>query len=156
MPTPIFVGEIQKNSRELWVSIDPGSQESLNEYRKKFKFDQKFKIVIKRLTKNKIRSVEQNSYYWGVVIKILADDLGYIGPGEKEELHEALKSKFLVYMGKLGPQVMSTTKLDTETFERYLEAIRSWARRDRDIVIPLPNEAEADSDQELVKLGETI
>ncbi|NNL42028.1 MAG: hypothetical protein HKO79_06000 [Desulfobacterales bacterium] len=155
MPTPIFVGEIEEDSEKLWVSIDTGSQDSLREYRKKFKFDQKFKIVIRRLTKSKVRSVEQNAYYWGVVIKMLADHFGYIGPGEKDDLHEAMRSKFLVYQGKFGPQVMSTTQLDTATFERYLEAIRFWAAVNYDIKIPMPNQVDT-PDGELTQLGEAI
>ena len=45
--------------------------------------------LILRKQKSK-RSDQQNRYYWGVVIEILANHCGY----EAEEMHEALKIKF--------------------------------------------------------------
>jgi hypothetical protein len=125
------------------LEIDPNSQAAFDEYSKKFKKNEKVKFTVSCLTRKTIRSTEQNNYYWGVVIKILADDLGYIGTGEKEQLHEELKSMFLVKVGKLGkPYVERTSVLDTKLFERYLEAIRSWASEFQNIHIPLPNEVE--------------
>ena len=37
------------------------------------------------------RSLSQNRYYWGVIIEILSNHFGY----DREEMHEALKFKFL-------------------------------------------------------------
>jgi len=145
---PIFICRVcQSNSDgQTTLEIDSGSQKSLNEYCKKFKEGQKVKFTLSRLTKKTIRSVEQNAYYWGVVIKILAEELGYIGTGEKEDLHEELKAMFLVKKGKIGTYVEQTSKLDTETYERYLKAIRGWALQFQNIYIPKPNEVEISSD----------
>ena len=98
--------------------------------------DGKFiQLVVRRYRTN--RSNNQNKYYWGVVIKILGDELGYM----PDEMHEALKWKFLRKGGKLET-VKSTSSLTTIEFEEYLELIRIWALRDLEIAIPLPNEVD--------------
>jgi len=125
----------------------------LNEKRRKVGKKQ-VKFTVSTLTNKTIRSVEQNNYYQGVVLEIMAQDLGHIGPGEKDALHEELKSIFLVRRGKLGGWVVgSTTELDTAMFEKYLEAVRMFAMEKFNIRIPLPNEVEVpDTTNEFVKL----
>lgn len=94
-------------------------------------------ITVEKITREKTRSLEQNAYYWGVVVKILAGETGYT----KDEMHEALKVKFLTYENVKGiPTVLSTTKLNTKQFEVYLEMVRRWAAMDLGIVIPEPNQ----------------
>ena len=87
--------------------------------------------------KKKRRSDRQNAYYWGVIIEILSDHTGY----SPEEMHEALKSKFLgFYDKKTGLRVVSSSaEQDTVEFENYMSQIRAWAS-ENDIFIPLPNE----------------
>jgi len=144
MINPIFVGYFDElPNGEIIVRFKQDSQANLKEHRKKLKANKLVKVVISSLTKKKIRSAEQNNYYWGIVIKILAEHFGYIGPGEKEDLHNELRSIFLVRIGRLGHRVVeSTTKLSTDLFERYLEAIRGWALIEHNCKIPKPNEAE--------------
>ena len=89
------------------------------------------------------RSDNQNRYYWGVVIKILAEELGYLS----DEMHEILKYKFLAQKDVvLGDETLtipdSSANLNTTEFEKYLAEIRMWASRDLDILIPQPNEVE--------------
>jgi hypothetical protein len=144
---PIFVGILQNVSDKASLEVDPKSQEMFTEFAKTFKRWEKIKFTVTRLTKRTIRSVEQNNYYWGVVLKILSEHFGYIGHGEKEELHDSLRTMFLVRTTKLGLKVVeSTTKLDTELFERYLQAIRDWALAEHQCRIPLPNEVEESDD----------
>jgi cell division protein FtsI/penicillin-binding protein 2 len=147
MPNPILVGQIgwiagDKNTGEARIKLDNSSQAVFNT--QALKLDgKKIKVIVSTLTKKKMRSVEQNNYYWGVVLEIIAEYLGYIGPGEKEDLHNELRSMFLVRMGKLGsPVVESTTKLSTKIFEKYLEAVRTFMLNNYGIKIPLPNEVE--------------
>ena len=98
--------------------------------------DGKFiQLVVRRYRTN--RSNNQNKYYWGVVIKILGDELGYM----PDEMHNALRWKFLRKGGKLET-VKSTSSLTTIEFEEYLELVRIWALRDLEIAIPLPNEVD--------------
>ena len=88
-------------------------------------------------SKKKRRSDRQNAYYWGVIIEILSDFTGY----SADEMHEALKSKFLgFYDKKTGLRIVSSSaKLSTADFEKYLAQIRAWAS-ENGVFIPLPNE----------------
>ena len=92
------------------------------------------------------RSNPENRYYWGVIVSILSDELGY----STWEMHEILKAKFLRHIAfvktKDGVEEVeisgSTAHLSTSEFEKYLENIRIWASSDLEISIPLPNEGE--------------
>lgn len=94
-------------------------------------------IVRKRRSK---RSLEQNGYYWCVVIAMSAEYYGY----EADEMHEAWKLHFLRLEDpdhKL-PTVRSTTSLSTVEMEEYQERIRRKTLEDFGAIIPLPNEVE--------------
>jgi len=92
-----------------------------------------YEILIRR--KMKRRSIPQNNLYWGVYIPILSEHFGY----EAEEMHEALKLKFLIKQGKL-PTLESTAKLSTLRFGDYLDKIQRWAMQEYQINIPNPEE----------------
>lgn len=148
MPNPILVGSIGwKLNGDAYVIRSSSSQAVFNVLAKKLD-GKPVKEVISGLTESKIRSVEQNNYYWGVVLEIIAEYLGYIGPGEKDLLHREMRAKFLVRMGKLGPYVESTTNLSTKLFEKYLETIRTFVKDMYGLKIPLPNEAEASEESD--------
>jgi len=98
-------------------------------------------ITIKPYRKN--RSDNQNRYYWGVVVKILSDELGF----EPDEMHEVLKQKFLtretLRIGKEDFIIAKPThNRSTQEFEEYLSHIRTWASTEMSILIPLPNDVE--------------
>lgn len=84
------------------------------------------------------RSNAQNSYWWGVVIPLVAEATGF----NHDETHDALKEKFLgqddltTGLRKIG----STAKLDTGQFTDLIERVRSWARDYLGCYIPSPNE----------------
>lgn len=94
------------------------------------------------------RSLNQNAYYWGVVVPAVRDL--FIGNGDMldaEEVHDYLKRN----VGKLtrlirapdnSYQVIaaSSAKTTTAEFENYLEQCRAWAAG-WGVIIPLPNEA---------------
>lgn len=108
-------------------------------YMDTFKDSDHLFITIEKITKKKMRSLQQNAYYWGVVIDILANETGYT----KDEMHEALKVKFLQYENVPGlPTMRSSTDLSTVEFETYMEMIRRWASQDLGIVIPEPNQTQ--------------
>jgi len=94
-------------------------------------------IVSKRKQK---RSLNQNNYYWGVVLKTIGDELGYF----VEDMHKTFATMFLKQIIKIGNEEIetykSTTKLTTDEFEDYLQKIRMFASSELDIIIPLPNE----------------
>lgn len=105
--------------------------------------DGNYLLSIKR--RYKTRSLDQNAYYWGVVVALIAD---YIGE-TPDETHEILKSMFLrekhrkTVEGKIIEYVtiQSTASLKTIAYEDYLRRIREWASAFLSLYIPLPNEA---------------
>ena len=96
---------------------------------------QRVEVIIRKPKTS--RSTLQNSYYWSVVVELLANELGY----DKDEIHEILKYKFLQSHAMGMPYIKSTTKLSTGEFEEYLSKIKRWAAEFLHIVIPDPNEA---------------
>lgn len=83
------------------------------------------------------RSSQANRYYWGVVIRLIAEYTGYTD----DEVHAMLKMMFLRKRADGMPEtVMSTSKLPTDKFEEYLETIRRWAAVDLGVFIPDPNQ----------------
>jgi hypothetical protein len=84
------------------------------------------------------RSNQQNNAYWGILIEILSNHLGY----DKNELHDALRAKFLSYIdAKTGLTVIRSTKsLNTKEFCEYYEKIQRWSAEFLQCDIPSPNE----------------
>jgi len=142
MLIPKFRGEIDRSRSKVWPIVYDSDLVKFHAWFDKFKEGTHVFITIEKITKNKMRSVEQNSYYWGVVIKILAEEIGY----SKDEMHDALKRKFLTYENVRGlPVTLSTTQLKTIEFEAYLEQIRRWASMDMGIIIPDPDKVKKGS-----------
>lgn len=104
----------------------------------------KCEIIVRRWRKK--RSNPQNRYYFGVVCKIIGDHLGYT----VDEAHSAIGWEFLrVEEEGKPPYVRSTTDLDTEEFNEFLEQVKIWAAKgfgDSEekggVYIPDPNEAD--------------
>jgi hypothetical protein len=66
--------------------------------------------------KRRKRSLSQNSYYWGIVVAMLAEAAGY----SPEEMHDALKFELLrVHGDSRLPTARSTTELTTVEMEDY-------------------------------------
>jgi hypothetical protein len=91
----------------------------------------------------KIRSDEQNRYYWGVLVKTIATELGYF----PEEMHEVFKQKFLkgsslTFGATVYEIAPSTSKLSSTEFEEYQDRIREFAASKLHIFVPLPNEVD--------------
>lgn len=101
-------------------------------------------LIIQRYRKS--RTLKQNAYYWGAIIPILADYCGY----DDQEIHEALKIKFLSKKGII-PTVISTTKLNTAQFTDYIERIKRWASIELNVVVPDPDEIWIEMSEDLEK-----
>lgn len=100
-------------------------------------------VIILTISKDKnLRSNNQNRYYWGVVVVMISDEIGYF----PEEVHGMLTDKFLGYNISVKEQdyrtTTSTTRLNTTEFEDYLSKIRAWASMELSLYIPEPNEIE--------------
>ena len=126
--TPIFTAQI----KDGYIFHDNATKYLM--YVKTFE-GQRVEVIIRKPKTS--RSTLQNSYYWSVVVELLANELGY----DKDELHEILKYKFLQSNAMGMPYIKSTTKLSTGEFEEYLSKIKRWAAEFLHIVIPDPNEA---------------
>ena len=87
---------------------------------------------------HKQRSNQQNRYYFGVVVPIIAECLGY----SINETHEGLKDMFLCdRTGKL-PRIKSTTELSTVDWESYMSQVRQWASQFLVVYVPDPGEGD--------------
>ena len=85
------------------------------------------RVTLTVARQRKSRTIPQNSYLHGVVIKMLADHLGY----ELEEMKGIIKWLF---------KVKHTSALSTVQDEELCEKIRRWAMKEFKFYIPNPNE----------------
>lgn len=94
-------------------------------------------VTISKATKANTRTNSQNNYYWGVVIVMISNYLGY----SREETHDALR---LLFLGKEGliNTTKSTTDLTTKEFINYIEQITNWAKEFLNLRIPSPDNLE--------------
>jgi|WetSurMetagenome_2_1015567.scaffolds.fasta_scaffold35825_5 hypothetical protein len=96
-------------------------------------------VGIEKETKQ--RTILQNDYYWGGIVKPIMDWTGYT----KNEVHEILGSEFLIAYklinGKEKPYIRSTTDLNTAEFSEYSENCRLWVGKEfPDLYIMTPDE----------------
>ena len=89
-----------------------------------------------------LRTEQQMRYYWGVVVKLIADYTG----DDIDTIHEFLKDKF-------APRKTITVQDEARTiagcthdlfkenfFEDYIDHIRVWASSELSLVIPNPQQ----------------
>jgi len=130
---PVFEGEVDDAGQLRVFDLDRFKRYLLNSLK-----GGRVRIVVSR--EKKVRSLEQNGYYHAVVVDLLAEKIGYT----HDEMHDALKLKFLLKenFGK-PPTLGSTKELSTVEFEELMARIREWAVTELDgFLIPLPNEVE--------------
>ena len=97
-------------------------------------------VVVKRKANNKTRSLNENNYYWGVVLPLIAQYMG----DTAESAHEAMRIIFLQDHSKKIKTVKSTAKLSVADFEDYMRKIRTFMSVEHSVYIPLPNEVHYD------------
>ena len=139
-PVPIFKGDVVNKKLKLFDH----EKQAIKRWIETFKDGTKLDITIRK-HKSK-RSNEQNRYYFGVVLPILAD---YFGHDNIEDMHEDMKLKFNPIESKIEPGKIiggTTTKLSTVDFfsaeTSYVERICRWAATEYGIYIPPPKKAE--------------
>lgn len=106
----------------------------------KFKPEDELVVTVDRPFRQ--RSLRQNAYYWGVVLRVVAKETGHT----EEELHEIYKRMFLPrkviqYKGKDFPVPGSTTESDSVEFTEYIERVRAEAAT---LGIQIPNPDQVD------------
>lgn len=88
------------------------------------------------------RTSDQNRYYWGVVLKIIADETGH----EAQDLHEYFLGMIYGWqeytvLGELRKRpARRSSDMKTDEMSAYWEAIRAWAAQNLGIYIPEPGE----------------
>lgn len=127
---PTFVGTVTKGN--LHLDMQPSFDRWLVTLEGK-------RVICEVKQFRKSRTSNQNRYYWGVMVGILSEELGY----EPDEIHMMLREKFLRIHDERHPDFViakSTTKLNTQQFNEYIEAIQRWASIEHQVYIPDPNE----------------
>lgn len=102
-------------------------------------------IETKKITKHKSRGSED--YYWRVIVRPLAESVGY-SKNEEDQLHEWFLNEFSFKMtegpdGKTYKRVIRSSnkeEFDVRWQLDYYEAIRIWAKTELNFHIPVPNE----------------
>ena len=92
----------------------------------------------------KQRSIPENRYLFGVIIKILRTETEDFGGWNAIEVYRWLEWKFLNdYPETEKPEPWKFIKeLSTVNFEELMDRIREWAAVELGCYIPLPNEVE--------------
>jgi hypothetical protein len=132
MTIPIFTGQISKGK----LVLDNPSKylvllSSLE--------GKRIELVLRK--KKSQRSLRVNAYYWGVIVEILSNHLGY----DKDETHFNLKAKFAGIKDEEQPgflRIQSTASMDAARFTRYCEDIKRWAAEFLGVYVPDANECE--------------
>lgn len=117
------------------------NRKRLNEDLRTFK-DCDVAITIKKRGK---RSLPQNAYYWGVIVKEIQIRMRELGNDvDCDTVHEFLKLKFNSEK-VVTPQAEvieiggTTTEMNKEQFSEYCEKIKEWASSVLEIYIPDAN-----------------
>jgi hypothetical protein len=136
-------------SIEIITQVHNGNfKRNRNEILKAIKQFEGKTIMFKLSILSKRRSLDQNSYYWGVIIPItknaINESWGEVWSTEKT--HEFLKSKFLFYekVNEETSEIIrvpkSTTENTTTDQENYYSEIREFLKEWFNVDCPLPNE----------------
>lgn len=124
---PIFLatgknGEVRIHKKDKFVQFVQGLGDGI--------------IEITAQKRRRTRSLEQNAYYWAVIIPIVSD---WMGENDFEVTHDILKSRFNEKRNRKGHKyVGSTTKMTTTEFMEYLDKIIKWCA-ENSIIIPPAN-----------------
>lgn len=127
-PTALWTGKVSPEGR-LVLDRRDAFRESLHALA-----GQRVEVTVRKARTQ--RSNQANRYYWGVVITLIADALGYT----PEEAHEAVAFHLLrVHEDTKLPRRRSTATLSVEDFARYVEDVKRFAASDLGVFIPDAN-----------------
>ena len=128
-----------------YVTIKDGKIDNPATVKKAFNLsDGYYELEIKK--KNK-RSLQQNAYWWGVVVAMVHEGLRDMGNDVSlQETHEFLKMKFNTksivntIVGEVSEIPKSTTGLSKVEFNELIERVQQFAAEYLNLNIPSPNE----------------
>lgn len=110
---------------------DPTSKKILWDCLKNLKGEHVFKI--KRRSKG--RSIQENKFYWGVLLQYIEDETGV----SKYLLHEIFKDMFIPLVKFEDDYRLTTSDLTHEQVWDYIDKIRLWAKEFLNLAIPDPD-----------------
>lgn len=84
------------------------------------------------------RTLNQNAYYYSVIVPLFMDVTGY----SRRTAHEKLAKMFLTEYKDSKGRVKSTADLTTIEFENYLQDIRIHLYHDYRVITPWPNDVD--------------
>ena len=102
-----------------------------------------FKVALQEVFP--LRSLEANSYYWGIILYYISEATGHT----PDECHEGYRKKFnysqeFVYNRKTRQMQFrvgaGTTVVDEHKFYQFIFAVRADAEIELHIIIPMPSE----------------
>ena len=117
-------------------------------YAKRLLETAKFGIIVTITKKKQQRSIKQNRYYRGVIVKMIANEVGY-QKQNRWQVHEAMKLMFCPEKKTPLGMIKSTRLLDTAEMEQYHTDIRTWFDTEYHVLIPLPNELPEDFEDKI-------
>lgn len=126
MIDPIFTGTVQ-NAR-----LTLNQREMFDKYLHTLSGE--VQVIVRK--PRKPRSLAENGYYHGCVLKIISDTSGQ----SVKAIHDFLRHEFLVDVTAKIKVAKSTSDLSTVEMEEYLAKIRMWASEFLNCQIPLPNQ----------------
>lgn len=98
-----------------------------------------YELVIRK--PKDLRSIEQNAYFHGVVVKLLADFTGHPAQDIKDLLKSRFLTKEIVINDKVYMIVRHTANLEKSEFEDFMRECRQFGDS-FGCYIPLPNEVD--------------
>lgn len=131
--TPVFAGNVDGVGRLTLDSL-PNFRAHLGRLKEK-----RVEVVVRPFRSQ--RSNEANRYYWGVVVPLIAEELGY----EKQEAHDVLAMHLLRIEDcpvTGAPRRKRTPDCDTAAFASYVDSCIRLAA-EHGIRVPAANEVEA-------------
>ena len=139
-PVPVFESDVVDGKLKTLSHV----KQAMARWISTFKTGTHVDIVIRKHSSK--RTNDQNAYYWGVVIPILAKYFGHDNP---DDMHEDLKLEFNPIESKVSPGKKiggTTTALSTVEFfsadDSYIERICRWAASEHGIYIPPPEKVD--------------
>ena len=114
---------------------------------------QRFNLYLKTLRgevevicrpRRKLRSLNQNSFWHGVWLPIIAESVGYL---DIEEVCRPLRGKFLGYeektiFGETTKEPISTAGLSEGAMKEFLDKVRMFCETELNIILPEADKVE--------------
>ena len=135
MKAPVFFVDINENGK-IYIR----QPEECRAYvMKLYRNHKEAELIIRPMKNFELRGVQQNKYYWGVVVDILSSEWGY----HKEELHELLLAEHSREPQQGKPsRIKRSSEMTIAEFCEYVDKIKRWALVDYGIKIPEAGEVD--------------